>query len=165
MELSGIPASVFIAQSIEETGWGTSELFATGNTLVGQSANDQQTAVVETITFPARGKKPSSAATIKYRYDWKQSGRYFARFNNALDSAYSYINRLLYDPAPSRQKAYAKVRQEVNSSLAKGKKADLNKIISALDSWSTNAGHYLKKLRAHVSDYNLSRFDHLTLCP
>ena len=134
-----IPVSLMLAQSIEESGWGTSRFSQEGNALFGQytwDANDPGM---------VPGDRPAG-----------ESFRIRA-FRSLLDSMTSYALNL------NRHQAYQSLRNSRAARRAQGRAPSGVDLVQGLSQYSTNPGYYIPAIQGHLSRHNLQRFDTVSL--
>ncbi|MGL4601810.1 MAG: glucosaminidase domain-containing protein [Plesiomonas sp.] len=131
-----VPASLVLAQSIDESGWGTSYTAKHGNALFGQNESPQhENYVIHT-----------NHGRVK-----------LAGFNSLYDSVNSYINNLNINPAYQsfrvrREKMQNDKDELLGYSLANG-----------LVHYSSRGRNYIRDLHKLMSNADLSHFDHIQL--
>ncbi|MGL5006631.1 MAG: glucosaminidase domain-containing protein [Plesiomonas sp.] len=131
-----VPASLVLAQSIDESGWGTSYTAKHGNALFGQNESPQH----ENYVIRA------------------DHGRVrLAGFNTLYDSVYAYIHNLNINPAYQdfrmrREKMQNNDDQLLGYSLANG-----------LVRYSSRGQHYIRDLHNLMRNADLNQFDNIQL--
>ncbi len=116
-----IPVSLALAQSAEESGWGTSRFASKGNALFGQ------------WDFSGKGMRPKQQR--------KELGNYgLARFDSPLDSVKSYMLNL------NTSYAYEKLRILRQEMRQKDAKITGRKLVVALDKYSEKGETYIQSL-------------------
>jgi len=158
---TGLPASLIMAQAIQETGWGTSNLFAKGNAAFGHSCWSKQSSHTRKVQI---SDSPAEFKDIKVKCKKKrpssEGGRYLT-FENMEDSVWAYADNVLYNEKTA--KYYGKVRYAVKKAALEGKAASYRDVIPGLSSYAADPG-YQKKLGRLIKSKNLYKFDNLKLC-
>jgi len=129
-----IPPSLALAQSAEESGWGTSRFAILGNSLFGQWA------------FSKDAMRPMQQR--------KELGDYgLARFDTPQDAVNSYMRNL------NTHRAYTRLRQ-LRSHLSKeGKKVTGYELAKTLDKYSERGQAYVESLHAMMRINHLGEAD------
>ncbi len=129
-----VPLSLVLAQSAEESGWGTSRFAAEGNALFGQWA------------WGANAIKPKEQRAGKGDYG-------IARFDSPLESMRAYMMNLNTHPAYSElRKARAALRKE-------GKKPDGATLAKTLTRYSERGQEYVNTLLSIMNSNQLAATD------
>ncbi|BDC99525.1 hypothetical protein PEPS_18060 [Persicobacter psychrovividus] len=129
------PVSMILAQSIMETGWGTSPIFTEANNAFGVWSFSHKEA--RRLTQGTRnGKKV-----------------YVRAYDNILESAENYLDII---GRVSSYKNLRKTMQKTDNSLI---------LVNHLSNYSEEGSLYVKQLRSLIRKYELQRFDHYFTLP
>lgn len=121
--VDAIPVSLALAQSAEESGWGTSRFALLGNSLFGQ------------WDFSGKGITPKDQR--------KELGNYgLARFNTPQDAVNAYIRNL------NTHRAYAELRRMRSQMRAEGRPLSGYELATTLTKYSERGEAYVKTLHA-----------------
>lgn len=131
-----VPPSLTLAQSILESGWGTSRFAQEGNALFGQ----------RTWMADAPGLAPEEASGFRVR-----------AFRDLAASVRSYVHNLNVGPA------YAEFRRMRAQQRAAGEEPDGYRLAAALHRYSEEGWAYTEKLRNLITQNNLRAYDHAGL--
>lgn len=129
-----VPLSLVLAQSAEESGWGTSRFAAEGNALFGQWA------------WGANAIKPKEQRAGKGDYG-------IARFDSPLESMRAYMMNLNTHPA------YAELRKARASLRKEGKKPDGATLAKTLTRYSERGEEYVRTLLSMMNSNGLAAAD------
>lgn len=133
-----IPPSLALAQSAEESGWGTSRFAQKGNALFGQRTFKNEKGIVP--------KKREEGQTYKVR-----------AFNHLIDGVKSYAHNL------NTHAAYRKFRSARSKLRRDGKPLGGYRLAETLTSYSERGGAYVKTLRALIRFNGFDEFDRVRL--
>lgn len=131
-KVAPIPASLVLAQSAIESGWGLSRLAQTGNVMFGQK------------DF-SKDKKPTVSAT--------EDGTKYTAFKDAESSVSAYMRNLNSHPA------YADFRRARDAKLAKGEPLKGEELAPTLTSYSTRGADYTGQVQSMIGKAGFNRFD------
>lgn len=159
MKETGLPASVCIAQSILETGWGKSPVFAQTNNMFGHSCWEREDSFKKVIYRGQANEQEIDVGCTKRRSASERG--YYLDFKSPVDSLRSYADNLLYNPKV--EKYYSSVRAEVSRSQLKGKRANWKNVVQGLGSYAAGS-QYRQKLAKIITDYGLDKYDELDTC-
>ena len=129
-----VPLSLVLAQSAEESGWGTSRFAAEGNALFGQWA------------WGANAIKPKEQRAGKGDYG-------IARFDTPLESMRAYMMNL------NTHSAYSELRTARAELRKEGKKPDGATLAKTLTRYSERGQEYVNTLLAIMKSNNLAAAD------
>lgn len=129
-----VPLSLALAQSAEESGWGTSRFAAEGNALFGQ------------WTFDGTGIAPEQKREGLGNYGIKA-------FDSPMESVRAYIHNL------NTHRAYAELRQARAVARAEGKKLSGWELAGSLTKYSERGPAYVESLRALMKVNGLREAD------
>jgi len=133
-----IPASLALAQSAEESGWGTSRFAVEGNAFFGQ------------WDFSGNGMKPKQKR--------KQLGNYgVARFDNPLDSVLAYMLNI------NSNSAYQKLRDLRVKIHNENRELSGYELATTLDKYSERGQAYIDGLQQMIRYNKLQQADSLIL--
>ena len=129
-----IPPSLALAQSAEESGWGTSRFVREGNALFGQRvfSDDRHMA-------PAR-RDDGKTHSIKV-------------FGAIIDSVRGYVDNL------NTHRAYTAFRHDRAAMRASGRPVDAMALAGRLTHYSERGAGYIKTIRSIISVNRLRRLD------
>ena len=137
VKIDVIPVSLALAQSIEESGWGTSRFAREGNALFGQRTWDD-----------------SDAGLVPRRRDSGKSHR-VRTFDTLLDSVRVYARNI------NRHKAYADMRQRRAAARRSGGNASAYDLIKGMRNYSTTGSAYIQNITTILDKNNLTQFDRM----
>lgn len=130
-----MPASLVLAQAINESGWGTGRLARQANNLFGQHASAHSRSAVK-----------AAGADVKV-----------ASFATLLDSVMAYMMNL------NSHRAYAELREVRAGRRRAGELPDGYAMASGLSHYSTRGEAYVKELRNLMKGHDLSGYDGILL--
>ncbi len=134
LRVNVIPPSLALAQSAEESGWGTSRFAMLGNSLFGQWA------------FSKNAMRP--------KFQRKELGDYgLARFDTPQDAVNSYMLNL------NTHRAYTRMRQLRSQLKKEGKKVTGYALAKTLDKYSERGQDYVDSLHAMMRINHLGEAD------
>jgi uncharacterized FlgJ-related protein len=133
-----IPVSLAMAQSAEESGWGTSRFAVQGNALFGQ------------WDYSGKGIKPKNQREHLGDYT-------IARFDSPMDSVAAYMLNL------NTHRAYAGLRKARAALRAENKTISGFELAKNLDKYSERGADYVDSLHAMMRVNKLSPADEATL--
>ncbi|MBL42936.1 MAG: hypothetical protein CMM49_09795 [Rhodospirillaceae bacterium] len=128
-----IPPSLALAQSIIESGWGTSRFAKNGNAVFGQWTYKSGTGLVPLNRSPGQYHEIRS-------------------FDKLEQSVEQYIFNLNY------HRAYRKFRNQ-REKMNKNKNLDIFSLADTLDNYSVKRKDYVKLVKSIILSNNLQRFD------
>ncbi|MDP2699216.1 glucosaminidase domain-containing protein [Thalassospira sp.] len=131
-----IPPSLMLAQSAEESGWGTSRFVRNGNALFGQWAWNEDEGIVP------ENREEGKTHVIK-------------AFDSLMDSVRAYARNINSHPA------YAGLRQARADMRASGQDITGWELATSLTQYSERGAEYVDSLHAIMKVNNLNDFDHL----
>lgn len=129
-----VPPSLALAQSAEESGWGTSRFAREGNALFGQRTWRGRNGIIPKRR--AEGKK--------YRV---------RAFSSLIDGVRAYVRNLNSHPA------YREFRELRAKARAAGTAPDPMRLVGALKKYSERGEDYIKTIRTILRTNKLHRFD------
>jgi Bax protein len=135
-----IPPSLALAQSAEESGWGTSRFARQGNALFGQWTWDR-----------SQGIRPSAAAA--------SATHAIRRFPTLLAAVRAYARNL------NTHRAYASFRLERERLRQQSQPISGFRLATTLTRYSERGGAYVRSLHAIMRGNDLARFDQARLSP
>lgn len=127
-----IPASLAIAQAIDESGWGTAHLALQTNGLFGEHA-------------------PAGSATARYRV--ASANVDVAAFPTLLDGVLAYMTNV------NRHRAYAGLRTMRAAHRRDGRHPDGYALAEGLRDYSARGMRYVRDLRRLISAHRLEAYD------
>ena len=133
VRLDIIPVSLIVAQSVIESGWGTSRFAQQGNSLFGQR------------DYSGSGIKPKHA-----------TGFTVAKFDTIPDSVKSYLNNL------NTHKAYKKFRNIRKYMRDNGENIDSLRLVKGLTKYSERGLAYVQDVASIIKSNKLQKYDQLT---
>jgi uncharacterized FlgJ-related protein len=152
---TGLPASVIIAQSALETGWGTSSVFRNTQNLFGHSCwrqGSRRTYRIEiqgqTQAVVGRCDRPRPAS----------AGGYFLSFSSPQQSVYAYASNLL----SARHRHYDQVRGAVRR--ARPNVADWRSVVDGLSMYDAPNPQYRSQVRSLIERNGLTSLHGRRLC-
>ena len=129
-----VPPSLALAQSAEESGWGTSRFAVEGNALFGQRIYHGDGGMV-----PLR-RDPGKRHRVR-------------KFNHLQESVSRYLHNL------NTHWAYDKYRLARAKMRSKGQRLDSRALVGALDRYSERGAAYIRTIRSIISFNGLTAFD------
>jgi len=141
----GIPAAISIAQAIQETGWGRSDLFRAGRALFGQICGRSKRTSISSVSLG--GQENKFTGRCIYKTGDGQMSKTFARIGEGY---LSYV-RNLFSPRHSYYKDFVSL---VNKTKAENpySSPDWQEALVHLKNY--NGSNYLKSIKGQV---NLSK--------
>lgn len=179
---TGFPASVFLAQAIQETGWGRASVFGRFNNIAGHSCFlrdsdlEDPKKVAELRIFKkdsVRFGKPDETVEVSKKCDPeakrpRSEGAYYLTFETLESAVYAYVHNLLYNPKVKQ--AYADLRTAVersNNGLSPNPDDEnqtlRDAVVDGLDAYATDPD-YQKHIRAAIQANSLDRYDSMEVC-
>lgn len=134
-----IPPSLVLAQTIEESGWGTSSFAITNNSMFGQRVYD-----------PLEPGQDIDRPDPRYR---------LAHFGSLSESVSAYMRNI------NRHRAYAAFRALRAEMRANGNSFDSLALAATLTRYSELGLRYTRKIQRLITFNELDRFDHVELVP
>lgn len=135
IKVDEVPVSIALAQSIQETGWGTSRFLLNGNALFAE------------WTWGGRGIIPNKRDKgLKHKVK---------TFKSLSDSVNSYINNI------NQNRSYAGFRN-IRNLIKNNKNKDTNRLIDYLTKYSTE-NSYTKKIKQIIIDNKLEDFNDIKM--
>ncbi|MDX1711853.1 MAG: glucosaminidase domain-containing protein [Rhodovibrionaceae bacterium] len=139
--VDAVPPSLAIAQSIQESGWGTSRFASGGNALFGQRTwRDEQA-----------GLQPTGVSD--------DAGFRVRAYPNLLAGIRSYLRNL------NTHRSYAELRARRAAAQAESKRLDGYQLAGTLLRYSEEGEAYVRKLRGLIRSNELRALDDATLDP
>lgn len=157
--VSGYPSSVILAQFLEETGWGTSEVLGKANNLAGVSCfQEHKDFKTTTLNFSKSGKTVTvSAACFVERP--KDEGFWYRSFPSLIQAGYAYVHNLVENQKTAAN--YQDIRAAIknpNLTTVQRRRA----VVAGLKKYAPN--NYPAKISAHIAEFNLDKYDNAELC-
>lgn len=134
-----IPPSLVLAQTIEESGWGTSPFAIANNSMFGQRVYD-----------PLAPGQDVDRPDPRYR---------LAHFGSLADSVAAYMRNI------NRHAAYAEFRTLRGQMRSRGTSMDSMALAATLTRYSELGERYTRKIQNLIVFNKLDRFDHVELIP
>ncbi|MEZ4813935.1 MAG: glucosaminidase domain-containing protein [Bdellovibrionota bacterium] len=138
---TGLPPKILMAQGIQETLWGTSNVLEKTNNATGISCFDEGAEISVTIPFvdPARVIKAKCSVPRP-----KKEGGFYYSFDSVYEATLYQVWNLLYNPTKSKR--YAKARENAKKILNAKNKAQAIKdyssgLIQGMAGWATDADY------------------------
>ncbi len=175
-ELTGWPASIFLAQVQLESNWGTSSLLGDGHNMTGVSCltHPGQTGV-DDDPMNWTDSNGNKIETPKIIYDCTRSrpeGGNYRTYTSALDWAYDYINIVLYTPSNSLQDQASRlaVKQRPKGGVADWKAVADGLSHYAPSEWVTRLNpprwvSYPQKIASSMKSNEWTNYSMEKLCP
>ncbi len=134
-----IPPSLVLAQTIEESGWGTSSFAIGNNSMFGQRVYD-----------PLKPGQNVDRPDPRYR---------LAHYGSIAESVSAYMRNI------NRHPAYAEFRTLRVQMRARGRDVDALALAATLTRYSELGQGYTRKIQNLIVFNELDRFDHVELAP
>lgn len=154
-EATGYPASVIIAQSALETGWGRSNVFQKTGNAFGHSCVRQGRTYTYKLTVNGEVKKVKGLCNLP---NVLEPGRFIMSFDTPQDNIYTYASNILED----KNHYYDDIRNLVKS--ARPGVAHYSEVVNGLDNYAPNDSNYQSTLLKMIKYNKLDKLELKTLC-
>jgi flagellum-specific peptidoglycan hydrolase FlgJ len=157
--LTGFPASVLIAQSIVETGGGSSAQFRNNNGLFGFSCRRKKKSNYNywQQSYSISGVNLGFRASCSSPRPKSEGGHYYV-FASKEESVWAFVYNYLYS---SNSRRYAGVRNLVTKAKEQSLSgvADWKKVVGNISGYAANDRKYQAALTGMIKSYNLDQLD------